>query len=57
MNNKQIAVLMASALVLCACGDGRITDASEAKEGKRYVAVRNPKTGEMEFHPERPEKS
>lgn len=52
MNNKQIAVLMGSALVLCACGDGRITDASEAEEGKRYVAVKNPETGEMEFRPE-----
>ena len=43
---------MASALVLCACGDGRISDASEAEEGKRYVAERNPETGEMEFRPE-----
>ena len=52
MNNKQIAVLMASALVLCACGDGRITDAKDAKEGERYVAEKNPETGEMELRPE-----
>lgn len=43
---------MASALVLCACGDGRISDAKDAEEGKRYVAERNPETGEMEFRPE-----
>lgn len=43
---------MASALVLCACGDGRITDAKDAKEGERYVAEKNPETGEMELRPE-----
>lgn len=47
---------MASAHVLCACGDGRITDASESEVGKRYVAVKKLKLEKWNSARKAPEK-